>query len=192
MIDLDLGIAEPTSVIIILLLPLTAGMLVTQTNPYHALVVRAIVGAIAALIYALFGAADVALTEALVGTLLSMMLYIVAVRSSMTLRVGYWFASQATEADTLNSTDTLEPLLQILREQIHPYHLRLEVIPYATREDLESAYEQAEIHTLITPQKESIWQIQTRQAGLESVWQHPSLLNLATIHAMPTLLGDKK
>ena len=54
---------------IAVLLPLTAGMLVAQRNPYHALVIRGIVGAVAALVYALFGAADVALTEALVGTM---------------------------------------------------------------------------------------------------------------------------
>ena len=73
---------------IVVLLPLTAILLVTQVNPYHALVVRGILGAIAALVYALFGAADVALTEALVGTLLSITLYAVAVRSSLSLRLG--------------------------------------------------------------------------------------------------------
>ena len=70
------------------LLPLTAGLLVVQVNPYHALVIRGILGAIAALVYVLFGAADVALTEALVGTMLSITLYAIAVRSSMTVRVG--------------------------------------------------------------------------------------------------------
>lgn len=71
------------------LLPLTALMLVLQVNPYQALVMRGILGAIAALVYALFGAADVALTEALVGTMLSITLYAVAVRSSMEMRLGW-------------------------------------------------------------------------------------------------------
>lgn len=70
------------------LLPLTACMVVTQVNPYHALVIRGILGAVAALVYALFGAADVALTEALVGTMLSITLYAIAVRSSMSMRLG--------------------------------------------------------------------------------------------------------
>ena len=70
------------------LLPLMAILLVVQTNPYSALVIRGILGAIAALVYAMFGAADVALTEALVGTMLSITLYAIAVRSSMTLRLG--------------------------------------------------------------------------------------------------------
>jgi uncharacterized MnhB-related membrane protein len=73
---------------IMVLLPLTAAMVVTQKNPYHALVIRGILGAVAALVYALFGAADVALTEALVGTMLSITLYAIAVRSSMSMRLG--------------------------------------------------------------------------------------------------------
>jgi uncharacterized MnhB-related membrane protein len=56
--------------IIVALLPLAASMVVLQVNPYHALVIRGILGAVAALVYAVLGAADVALTEALVGTML--------------------------------------------------------------------------------------------------------------------------
>ncbi len=74
--------------IIIALLPLSSLMSVLQVNPYNALVVRAILGAVAALVYAVFGAADVALTEALVGTMLAVTLYIVAVRSSLVMRLG--------------------------------------------------------------------------------------------------------
>ena len=64
------------------LLPLVAGLLVLQRNPYQALIIRGMLGAIAALIYALYGAADVALTEALVGAMLSTTLYAIAIRSS--------------------------------------------------------------------------------------------------------------
>ena len=53
------------------LLPLTALLLVSQGNPYQTLVLRGILGSVATLLYALLGAPDVALTEALVGTLLS-------------------------------------------------------------------------------------------------------------------------
>ncbi len=81
MTDLDL-------LAIVVLLPIAAMMTLLQKNPYHALVVRGILGAIAALVYALFGAADVALTEALVGTMLAITLYMVAVRSSLVLRLG--------------------------------------------------------------------------------------------------------
>jgi putative multicomponent Na+:H+ antiporter subunit B len=64
--------------VIVALLPLSALMLVTQKNPYHALVIRGILGAVAALTYAILGAGDVALTEALVGTMLAVTLYVIA------------------------------------------------------------------------------------------------------------------
>ena len=85
-------------VAIAVLFPLTAGLLVCQVNPYQALVIRGILGAIAALVYALFGAADVALTEALVGTMLSITLYAVAVRSSMSMRLGV-LGTEAVQVD---------------------------------------------------------------------------------------------
>jgi putative multicomponent Na+:H+ antiporter subunit B len=73
---------------IAVLLPISAGMLVSQSNPYNALVIRGILGALSALVYTILGAADVALTEALVGAFLATMLYAVAVRSSLVLRLG--------------------------------------------------------------------------------------------------------
>ncbi len=73
---------------IAVLLPISASMLVLQTNPYKALIIRGILGAVSALVYTVLGAADVALTEALVGAFLATMLYAVAVRSSLVLRLG--------------------------------------------------------------------------------------------------------
>ena len=69
------------------LLPLTAILLVAQEDPYQTLVLRAILGSVATLLYALLGAPDVAITEALVGTLLSTTLYAVALRSSMVMHL---------------------------------------------------------------------------------------------------------
>ena len=74
--------------VIVALLPIASLMLVFQSNPYQALIVRAILGAVAALVYATLGGADVALTEALVGTMLGTTLYIVSVRSSLVMRLG--------------------------------------------------------------------------------------------------------
>lgn len=74
--------------IIVALLPIAALMSVLQVNPYNALVIRGILGAIAVMVYAVLGAADVALTEALVGTMLGVALYVVAVRSSFIMRLG--------------------------------------------------------------------------------------------------------
>jgi putative multicomponent Na+:H+ antiporter subunit B len=98
------------------LLPLTAILLVAQGNPYQTLVLRGLLGAVSALIYALLGAADVALTEALVGTLLSTTLYAVALRSSMVLRL-------AVPAGV-----PPEPLQQQLRRWLEALHLRLELL----------------------------------------------------------------
>jgi len=127
-------------VAIALLLPLTAGLSVLQTNPYHALVIRGILGAVAALVYALFGAADVALTEALVGTMLSITLYAVAVRSSLSLRLGV-----PADADRAPESP-LALLLVALRRSLERHHLRLEVIPHASAEELRAALAAKEIH----------------------------------------------
>ncbi len=160
------------------LLPLTAVMLVLQVNPYQALVMRGILGAIAALVYALFGAADVALTEALVGTMLSITLYAVAVRSSMEMRLG-WVppvgaetsqditqkATQATIAETEvepvaspNVEDEPPPpatpdeaLMVALRAALKPQHLRLEVVAYPSLDALATALNDKQIHSAVLP-----------------------------------------
>jgi putative multicomponent Na+:H+ antiporter subunit B len=70
------------------LLPLTAVFAVVQTRPWFALLSRGMMGVVAVLFYAVMGAPDVALTEALVGTLLTVILFAIAVRSSLAVRVG--------------------------------------------------------------------------------------------------------
>lgn len=126
------------------LLPLTACLLVLQKNPYHALVVRGILGAIAALVYALFGAADVALTEALVGTMLSITLYAVAVRSSLNMRLGI------LEADPQAEPAAVEPVLSALRELLRRHHMRLEPVSYKSSADLKTALANQEIHAVLS------------------------------------------
>ncbi|MEM9904291.1 MAG: DUF4040 domain-containing protein [Cyanobacteria bacterium P01_D01_bin.44] len=124
-------------VAITMLLPLTAGMVVAQVNPYHALVIRGILGAVAALVYALFGAADVALTEALVGTMLSITLYAIAVRSSMSMRLG-----------VLDPPS--EPLLSDLQKALRKHHLRVELVPYDNLHALQTALTTKQIHTVLS------------------------------------------
>ncbi|TVQ16852.1 MAG: DUF4040 domain-containing protein [Leptolyngbya sp. DLM2.Bin15] len=138
---------------IALLLPLTACMLVSQVNPYHALVIRGILGAVAALVYALFGAADVALTEALVGTMLSITLYAVAVRSSMSMRLG------VLDADTTeHPLPSMDPVLKALRPPLDRYYLRLEIVPYSSRQSLHAALLDQEVHAICEPSEQ--WQTQ--------------------------------
>ncbi len=131
--------------IIVALLPLTALMLVCQVNPYHALVIRAILGAIAVLVYALLGAADVALTEALVGTMLAVTLYVVAIRSSLVMRLGI------IKDHDLKKDSYFQELIDNLRKTLDKYHLRLELVEYSEKTLLEKALQNKEIHGICHP-----------------------------------------
>jgi putative multicomponent Na+:H+ antiporter subunit B len=144
------------------LLPLSAAMLVFQVNPYHALVIRGILGAVAALVYTVLGAADVALTEAMVGTMLAVTLYAVAVRSSMVLRLGV-LKDEAIALPPLPGTSgltpdqpsspsdpSLKPLIDNLRATFSKHHLRLELVPYLAPEDLQQALLEKEVHATCT------------------------------------------
>ena len=82
-LDGSLGLLLPIAA----LMPLVAVLMVSQSNPYQTLPLRGVFGSVAMLLYGLLGAPDVALTEAMVGTLLSTTLYVIALRSSMTLRI---------------------------------------------------------------------------------------------------------
>lgn len=131
------------------LLPLTALMVVFQSNPYHALVIRGILGAISALVYTILGAADVGLTDALVGTLLAVTLYAVAVRSSLVLRLGVPQEAIATPDDTTNPESShFKPVLENLQTLFGKRHMRVELIPYQDREALDQALRAKEVHAI--------------------------------------------
>jgi putative multicomponent Na+:H+ antiporter subunit B len=117
------------------LLPLSASMVVFQANPYHALVVRGMLGAVAAMVYAVLGAADVALTEALMGTMLAITLYAIAVRSSLVMRLGI-----------LEGEGVFGQLLDELRAICSKRHMRVEQISYADRAALQQALTDKEVH----------------------------------------------
>ena len=130
------------------LLPLAASMVIFQANPYHALVIPGILGAVAAMVYAVLGAADVALTEALVGTLLAITLYAVAVRSSLVLRLGVLkddLSIAEQETDSLQSRQ-FQQRLDGLRKLFDQYHMRVELVPYMSQSDLQQGLINQEIH----------------------------------------------
>ena len=144
--------------VITALLPLSALMLVVQTNPYNALVVQGILGAVAALVFAVLGAADVALTQALMGTLLTITLYAIAVRSSLVMRLGV-LEDGAIEADdesvpdgkavsaaTPQKCDHFKQLMDDLRTIFHKHYMRVEVVPYTNTQALHRALMDKEIH----------------------------------------------
>ena len=141
---------------IVALLPLSSLMLVLQVNPYQALVIRGIVGAIAALVYALLGAADVALTEALVGTMLSITLYAIAVRSSMSIKVGVREADETAFADANGHKDLAPSLIAEIRELCTQHHMRLEPVYYAEASDLKQALSAREVHAILSPHADEL------------------------------------
>ncbi len=138
--------------IIIALMPLAAVILTVQVNPYNALVIRGILGAIAALVYAVLGAADVALTEALVGTMLAITLYAVAVRSSLVMRLGVL-------NESVGETDKQHPFAQLmadLKAIANKYHLRLELVPYPDSISLSQALMDKEVHAICVERSQPI------------------------------------
>jgi putative multicomponent Na+:H+ antiporter subunit B len=128
------------------LLPLSAILLVSQVNPYHALVIRGILGAVAAMVYAVLGAADVALTEALMGTMLAITLYAIAVRSSLVMRLGV-LEGGANEA---NGDRAFGQLIDELRAIFSKRHMRVELISYADTQALQRALTDREVHATCT------------------------------------------
>lgn len=132
--------------ILVALLPLAAAMVIVQKNPYQALIIRGILGAISAMIYAVLGGADVALTEALVGTMLAITLYAVAVRSSLVMRLGVLEASQSQEPARFKS------LWEDLRLRLKTRHLRLELVPYTDDQALHQALMDRDVHGICLPQ----------------------------------------
>lgn len=128
---------------IIALLPLSACMVVFETNPYHALVIRGVLGAVAALVYVVFGAPDVALTEALVGTMLAITLYAVAVRSSLVMRLGVLQDLAIEEKENVDFKQLMEKLQRVFNKR----YLRVEIVPYQNENDLQQALMKQEVHT---------------------------------------------
>ncbi|MEO1374700.1 MAG: DUF4040 domain-containing protein [Cyanobacteria bacterium J06635_10] len=149
--------------IIIALLPLTSCLVVLQVNPYHALALRGILGAIAALVYAVLGAADVALTEALMGTLLAITLYAVAVRSSLVLRVGI-----LEDGTQLEGEIDFQEVIAEFREILNKRHMRLEILPYTDKQALQRALMEKEIHATLS--RSSVMQVGERESTNAQVY----------------------
>jgi putative multicomponent Na+:H+ antiporter subunit B len=141
--------------VLVALLPLAAGMLVFQVNPYHALLLRGVLGAIAALVYTILGAGDVGLTEALMGTLLAITLYAVTVRSSLVLRLGV--IEGGIDNDVVSDdkkTGHFQQVIDDFRAVFKKRHMRLELVPYASAQALERALMEKEVHAVCSPQEQ--------------------------------------
>lgn len=171
--------------IIVALLPISSFILTIQVNPYNALVIRGILGGVAALVYAVLGAADVALTEALVGTLLAVTLFVIAVRSSLVMRLGIlkdYVAEAEGESEKVTDTGYTQPSQSPLTELIaefrgvaRKYHLRLELVPYPDPQSLDRALLEKEIHATCLGQgsgeEAQFYQTTTRIRRLYDIFQ---------------------
>ncbi len=173
---------DPYIYAIVALLPITALMLVLQSNPYNALILRGILGAIAALIYSILGAADVALTEALMGTLLSISLYAIAVRSSMVVRLGI-----------LSSETTINAQIDDFRTLFSKHYLRLELVSCDDLPTLRQALLDRTIHATIvinTAQSKDSVEIVTRIPSLHDIMrsQLPADIHLTYLNPLSSQL----
>jgi len=176
---------------IVALLPLSALMLVLQQNPYHALVIRAILGAIAALVYVVLGAADVALTEALVGTMLAVTLYAIAVRSSLVMKLG--IVSQ----ERIQNKDSLTNILAGFRKVINKHHLRLELVEYPDISALDRALLDREVHATIKPETSNLspevtYQTNLRVNRLFQIMQTELVVPETTLAYVPVASQEEK
>ncbi len=133
---------------LVALLPLTALVTVIQKRPFYALISRGIMGTVAALIYAAMGAPDVALTEALMGTLLTVLLYLIAVRSSMVVQIG-WLETH--ESFPLPNGSACDPLFEPIRRCCHSHSLELEIVRFTDRSAMNRALRRGHIHAVFGP-----------------------------------------
>jgi putative multicomponent Na+:H+ antiporter subunit B len=172
--------------VIVALLPLSACMLVFQTNPYHALVIRGILGAVAALVYAVLGAADVALTEALVGTMLAITLYAVAVRSSLIMKLGILEDTPESHPDS-SAGSPFSHLTRDLQQALRKRHIRLELVPYRTRQDLHQALLERDIHASCLPSETVESQTKTASPTYQMALRVQRLYDIMQAELAPTL-----
>jgi putative multicomponent Na+:H+ antiporter subunit B len=128
------------------LLPITALATVLQKRPLHAILARGMMGASAALIYGMMGAPDVALTEALMGTLLTVLLYLIAVRSAMTAKIG-WLSGSSGEA--IPARDACDKAFETLRTCCHRQGMEMELIEFERRTEMRKALLKGRIHGMI-------------------------------------------
>jgi len=172
--------------IIVALLPLTAGLLVTQVNPYHGLILRGVLGAIAALVDAVLGAADVALTEALMGTMLSVPLYAIAVRSSLVLRVGV----------IENQDGEILKLMEDFRRVFSNHYMRLEVVTYNNQQSLKNGLVSKAVHATCSPTTErQNYQTEVRVHRVYNIIEREILSNntgLKNLEYVDILVSEEK
>lgn len=110
---------SPLLIGIAALLAVSALITVWQRRPAYALLARGMMGGIATLLYAVLGAPDVALTEALMGTFLVVLLYAITVRATLVVRV-------AILGPPAQGAASCDPAVVPIRRVLHRHHLEVE------------------------------------------------------------------
>jgi putative multicomponent Na+:H+ antiporter subunit B len=196
--------------IIAALLPLTAYLTVIQSNPYQVMIMRGILGSIAALLYAIWGAADVALTEALMGTLLAVTLYAITVRSSLVMNLGVieeeyqQFLDKTEKKLQIDQSENLEnqllddhlndnhindnhikdlaKLIGEFQTILNQYYMRLEIFTYADQTSLEEALKTEKVHGIV---------YQTKQLDNKQIDHHFPYLTKLRIQRLYEIMTEK-
>ncbi len=132
----------------VLLIPFLALLTLREEHILHAIIGRGMLGIAAAIAYALMGAPDVAVTEALMGVLLVTLLYVVVFTSTGEFRVGYV---------------ELPPLVQYDKEKLEGYMVELledfgrsaqiqpRFIPFESRDALLDALKEGLVDMAVGP-----------------------------------------
>ena len=124
---------DVVGIAVVLLLPITAIMTIVQRRLLHAVISRAIFGISASLVYMYLKAPDVAITEALMGAILVTLLYVIAIKSSGIVRVGFVPVHMLIEKvkDEMQGVEA-----EILKKFFTLHHLKYRLIEFENQGEL--------------------------------------------------------
>jgi len=124
---------DVVGIVIVLLLPITAIMTIVQRRLLHAVISRAIFGISASLVYMYLKAPDVAITEALMGAILVTLLYVIAIKSSGIVRVGFVPVHMLMEKvkDEMQGVEA-----EILKRFFTHHHLKYRLVEFENQREL--------------------------------------------------------
>ena len=120
----------------VLLIPFLAILTLREEHILHAIIGRGMLGIAAAIAYALMGAPDVAVTEALMGALLVTLLYVVVFTSTGEFRVGYIELPPLVQHDKERSEGFM---VELLEEFGRSAGIKPRFIPFESRDALREA-----------------------------------------------------
>jgi len=124
---------DVVGIAIVLLLPITAIMTIVQKRLLHAVISRAVFGISASLVYMYLKAPDVAITEALMGAILVTLLYVIAIKSSGIVRVGFVPVHMLMEKvkDEMQGVEA-----EILKRFFTHHHLKYRLVEFENQREL--------------------------------------------------------